>query len=60
MSNFVLFADNYLLYLASCLQTMALGIYERFKDENITCQDLKPFTGLPLGGWHFYKHSDKK
>ena len=35
---------------------LALGTYERFKDENITCEDLKPFTGLPLGGYKFRMH----
>lgn len=32
---------------------LALGTYERFTDAEITCEDLKPFTRLPLGG---YKH----
>lgn len=32
---------------------LAIGTYERFTKENITCEDLKPFVGLPLGG---YKH----
>ena len=35
---------------------LALGTYERFKDENITCEDLKPYTGLPLGGYKFRMH----
>ena len=35
---------------------LALGTYERFKDENITCEDLKPFTGLPLGGYKYRMH----
>ncbi len=35
---------------------LALGTYERFKDENITCEDLKPLTGLPLGGYKYRMH----
>jgi len=35
---------------------LALGTYERFKDENITCEDLKPYTGLPLGGYKYRMH----
>jgi len=35
---------------------LALGTYERFKDENITCKDLKPYTGLPLGGYKYRMH----
>ena len=34
----------------------ALGHYERFTDANVTCEDLKPFTGLPLGGYKFRMH----
>ncbi len=34
----------------------ALGHYERFNDANVTCEDLKPFTGLPLGGYKFRMH----
>ena len=35
---------------------LALGTYERFTDAEITCEDLKPFTGLPLGGYKFRMH----
>ena len=35
---------------------LAVGTYERFTDDEITCQDLKPFTGLPLGGYKFRMH----
>ena len=34
-------------------RAIALGTYERFKDGQIQTENLKPFTGLPLGG---YKH----
>ena len=34
---------------------MALGMYER-TDEEITCPDLKPYTGLPLCGYKFRMH----
>ncbi|MBQ9940904.1 MAG: DegT/DnrJ/EryC1/StrS family aminotransferase [Clostridia bacterium] len=29
---------------------IATGTYERFNDSEITCEDLRPFTGLPLIG----------
>lgn len=35
---------------------LALGTYERFTDAEITCEDLKKFTGLPLGGYKFRMH----
>ncbi|MBQ2614880.1 MAG: aminotransferase class V-fold PLP-dependent enzyme [Clostridia bacterium] len=35
---------------------VALGHYDRFTDADITCEDLKPFTGLPLGGYKFRMH----
>ena len=35
---------------------IALGTYEMFTDANVTCEDLKPYTGLPLGGYKFRMH----
>ncbi|MGN0179390.1 MAG: DegT/DnrJ/EryC1/StrS family aminotransferase [Monoglobaceae bacterium] len=35
---------------------LVMGHYERFNDENITCEDLKPYTGLPMGGYKFRMH----
>ena len=35
---------------------IALGLYERFTDDEITCEDLKPYTGLPLGGYKYRMH----
>ena len=35
---------------------IALGLYERFTKDEITCEDLKPYTGLPLGGYKFRMH----
>ncbi len=35
---------------------VAIGTYERFTDDFITCEDLKPFTGLPLAGYKFRMH----
>lgn len=36
-------------------RAMAIGMYER-TDEEITLPDLKPYTGLPLGGYKFRMH----
>ena len=35
---------------------LAIGLYERFDNSEITCEDLKPFMGLPLGGYKFRMH----
>ena len=35
---------------------IATGLYERFNDNEITCEDLKPFTGLPLIGNKYRMH----
>lgn len=35
---------------------VSLGSYERFTDNEITCEDLKPLTGMPLGGYKFRMH----
>lgn len=35
---------------------MVLGHYERYKKENIECEDLKPFAGLPFGGYKYRMH----
>lgn len=34
----------------------ALGHYDRFTKADTTCEDLKPYTGLPLGGYKFRMH----
>ncbi len=35
---------------------IALGTYERFTEDEITCEDLNPYTGLPLGGYKYRMH----
>ncbi len=37
-------------------RAIAFGHYERFKPEQITETALKPFTGLPLGGFKYRMH----
>jgi len=35
---------------------MTLGHYERFQKDNITCEDLKDYVGLPMGGYKYRMH----
>ena len=35
---------------------ISLGSYERFTEDVITCEDLKPYVGLPFGGFKFRMH----
>lgn len=35
---------------------LTLGHYERFTADNITCEELKPYVGLPFGGYKFRMH----
>ena len=37
-------------------RAIALGHYERFENENIQTEELKPFCGLPLGGYKYRMH----
>ena len=37
-------------------RAIALGSYERFTADNITNEELKPYMGLPLGGYKFRMH----
>ena len=35
---------------------IALGTYERFTEDRIECEDIRPLVGLPLGGYKFRMH----
>ena len=35
---------------------MALGHYEIFNKANVTCEDLTPYLGLPMGGYKYRMH----
>ncbi len=35
---------------------IALGTYERFTEDKITSEDIRPFAGLPFGGYKFRMH----
>ena len=35
---------------------LVLGHYERFQKDNITCEDLKDYVGLPMGGYKYRMH----
>ena len=37
-------------------RAIAYGMYERFNDKNIETDSLKPYMGLPLGGFKFRMH----
>ncbi|MBQ9984862.1 MAG: DegT/DnrJ/EryC1/StrS family aminotransferase [Oscillospiraceae bacterium] len=37
-------------------RAIAFGMYERFNTDNIETEDLKPYMGLPLGGFKFRMH----
>ncbi len=37
-------------------RAIAFGMYERFNDSNIDTESLKPYMGLPLGGFKFRMH----
>ena len=37
-------------------RAVAFGMYERFNESNIDTESLKPYAGLPLGGFKFRMH----
>ncbi len=37
-------------------RAIAFGMYERFNNDNIDTESLKPYVGLPLGGFKFRMH----
>ncbi|MGI6335923.1 MAG: DegT/DnrJ/EryC1/StrS family aminotransferase [Clostridiales bacterium] len=43
--------DRYIYEHAMCL-----GHYERMTEKNLTCEDLLPYVGLPMGGYKYRMH----
>jgi dTDP-4-amino-4,6-dideoxygalactose transaminase len=37
-------------------RSIAFGHYERFREDEIQTEDLKPFAGLPMGGYKYRMH----
>ncbi len=48
----ILYTDNKEIYD----RAIAFGMYERFNADNIETESLKPYMGLPLGGFKFRMH----